>query len=56
VNPLIIVLTLLVTITAALALGVVLGYIAIYTILHAMRRQSQTVTEHALATTQAGGD
>jgi NhaP-type Na+/H+ or K+/H+ antiporter len=56
VNPLIVVLTLLVTIAGALALGVVLGYAAIYTILHAMRRQSQTVTEHALAATQASGD
>jgi NhaP-type Na+/H+ or K+/H+ antiporter len=56
VNPLIIVLTLLVTIAAALVLGVALGYIAIYTILRALRRQSQTVTEHALAATHASGD
>ena len=55
-NPLIIVLTLLVTIAAALVLGVVLGYIAIYTILLAMRRQSQTVTGHTLAATQTSGD
>jgi NhaP-type Na+/H+ or K+/H+ antiporter len=55
-NPLTVVLTLLVTIAAALTLGVALGYFAIYTILHAMRRQSQTVTEHTLAATEAGGD
>jgi hypothetical protein len=56
VNPLIVVLTLLVTIAAALFLGVALGSAAIFTILHAMRRQSQTVTEHTLAATQAGVD
>jgi NhaP-type Na+/H+ or K+/H+ antiporter len=51
VNPLIVVLTLLITIAAALAVGVALGYAAIFTILRAMRRQSQTVTEHAIAAT-----
>lgn len=56
VNPLMVVLTLLVTIAAALALGVALGYAAVYSILRAMRRQSQTVAEQALATTEASGD
>lgn len=49
-------LTLLVTIAAALALGVALGYAAVYSILRAMRRQPQTVAEHALVTTEASGD
>ncbi|HEX9120089.1 MAG TPA: hypothetical protein VF840_06080 [Terriglobales bacterium] len=55
-NPLLVVVTLLFTIAAALTLGVALGYAAVYTILRAMRRGSQTVTEHALAATEASGD
>ena len=44
--------TLLVTIAAALGLGVILGYTMISTILHAMRRHPQPVAEHVLAITQ----
>jgi NhaP-type Na+/H+ or K+/H+ antiporter len=51
-----VVLTLFVTIAAALTMGVALGYAAVYAILHLMRRQSHTVTEHALAATEASGD
>jgi hypothetical protein len=44
--------TLLLTIAAALGLGVILGYTMISTILHAMRRHPQPVAEHVLAITQ----
>ena len=53
VTPLLIVLTLLVTITVALALGVFLGYAAVNLMLRAMRRQTQPVPERTLATTHA---
>jgi hypothetical protein len=46
-------LTLVVTIAAALCLGVVLGYGAINTILRAMRRQPQSVPKPTLAATPA---
>lgn len=52
-TPLIIVLTLLLTIVVALALGVVLGYAAISIMLRAMRREPQAIPEHSLAATQA---
>jgi hypothetical protein len=45
--------TLLVTIAAALGLGVMLGYVMISSILHAMGRRPQPVPEHVLATTEA---
>jgi uncharacterized protein YneF (UPF0154 family) len=49
--------TLLLTIAAALILGVILGYAMITTILHAMRRRPQPVAERALvATDVVGGD
>jgi hypothetical protein len=44
--------TLLLTIAAALGLGVLLGYAMISTILNAMRRHPQPVAEHVLATTE----
>ncbi len=52
-NPLIIALTLIVTVTAALGLGVFLGYAAIAAILQAMRREPQHTSEHAVAATEA---
>ncbi|MBZ5629071.1 MAG: hypothetical protein LAO06_09420 [Acidobacteriia bacterium] len=52
-NPLIIALTLLVTITAAVAIGVMLGYTAVALILHAMRRDSQPVPERTFTATEA---
>ena len=45
-------LTLLFTITAALGLGVVLGYAMISSILRAIARRPQPVPEHVLATTE----
>ena len=44
--------TLLLTIAAALGLGVILGYAMISFILQAMRRHPQPVPEHVLATTE----
>ncbi|MGZ4819229.1 MAG: hypothetical protein ACXVZR_08455 [Terriglobales bacterium] len=56
-TPFIAVLTLGVIIVAALGLGVVIGYVVINGILHAMRRDHQPVRKTALATTEtAGGD
>ena len=52
-NPLIIALTLLVTISAAVAIGVMLGYTAVALILHAMRRDSQPVPERTFTATEA---
>lgn len=52
------VLILLLTILAALGLGIMLGYYAVTAILHAMARHSHPVHEPALAAshTSAGGD
>jgi hypothetical protein len=51
-TALIIALTLLFTISAALGLGVILGYAMIISILRAMARRPQRVAEHVLATTE----
>ncbi len=55
-NPSIIALTLIVTVAAALGLGVVLGYAAIAAILQAMRRESQPSSDRAVAATEVSGD
>ncbi|MBZ5568779.1 MAG: hypothetical protein LAN64_13130 [Acidobacteriia bacterium] len=52
-NPLIVALTLLVIITAAVAIGVMLGYAAVALMLHAMRRDSQPAPERAFTATEA---
>ncbi len=52
-NPLIVALTLALTIVAALSLGVFAGYAAVAGILHIMRREPQTTPERTLAATEA---
>ncbi len=52
-SPLIVALTLLLTIAAALSLGVVAGYAAVAAILHLMRREQHATPERALAATEA---
>jgi hypothetical protein len=52
VTTLMIAITLLLTIAAALGLGVIFGYAMISAILHAMGRRPQPVPEHVLATTE----
>ncbi len=48
-------LILLLTITAAVGLGVLLGYYAVSAILHAMGRHSRPVHEPALVASQGSG-
>jgi hypothetical protein len=52
-HPLIIALTLVVIIAAALSLGIILGYAAVAVMLHAMRRRPQRAPERALTATEA---
>ncbi len=55
-NPLLAALTLFVTITAALAAGVLLAYASVSAILHAMHRPEPAVEQTMAATEASGGD